>query len=82
MVMIFTMYFLSVSSLMAGQQLTPSCSLMGWPMVKPSSKGEINVGSDNAIASSYPHIIMEKAEKSNTFVVVIPRKTWYNVTQY
>ena len=51
-------------------------------MVKPSSKGEINVGSDNAIASSYSDIIMEKAKKSNTFVVVIPRKTWYNVTQY
>ena len=44
--MIFTIYLSSVPQRMAGQQATPSCTLIGSPMTKLSSNGETNRGSD------------------------------------
>ena len=52
-----TIYLLSEFSLIAGQQHTPLRLLIGAPMAKPSSKGEINFGSDKTIASFYFLII-------------------------
>ena len=77
--MIFTMYFLSVFSFIAGQQIMPSWLLMGLPMEKPSSKGEISLGSGKEIASFIQSIIKYKSPKSNTFVVVFYGKSCYNV---
>jgi hypothetical protein len=57
MEMIFTMYFLSEFSLMAGQQRTPWWLLMGLPSLKPSSKGRMGLDSDKDIASFIHYII-------------------------
>jgi hypothetical protein len=53
---------------------------MASPIAKPSSRGEINFGSDKIIASFYNHIIYYDYKKCNIFVVVFMGRGWYTIS--